>query len=153
MPTALWRTSGEMPHCPPLARFDPAGVITRQIHSPFFTVLTIQCALSRVFDLTVDDFYADLGTSLDELKSPSPSRFILNSRGEETPTQRLGAACSFSGNISAIKVPSAAHPRGFCLDIFTDSLVVGERLSVLDTSGRIGALMDGVLPSPSRKSK
>jgi RES domain-containing protein len=116
-------------------------------------VLTIQCALSRVFDLTVDDFYADLGTSLDELKSPSPSRFILNSRGEETPTQRLGAACSFSGNISAIKVPSAAHPRGFCLDIFTDSLVVGERLSVLDTSGRIGALMDGVLPSPSRKSK
>jgi hypothetical protein len=116
-------------------------------------MLTIQCTLLRVFDLTVDDFYAELGTTLEELTSSSPSRFILNARGLETPTQRLGAACSFSGNISAIKVPSAAHPQGFCLDIFIDSLVVGEKLSILDTSGRIGAEVEGILPLPSRRSK
>ena len=109
-------------------------------------VLTIECALSRVLDLTVDTLYAELGTSLDELTSLTPSRFILNARGEETPTQRLGAACSFGGNISAIKVPSAAHPQGFCLDIFVDSLVVGERLSILDSSGRIKTSVEGVIP-------
>lgn len=109
-------------------------------------VLTIECALSRVLDLTVDTLYGELGTSREELTSLSPSRFILNARGEETLTQRLGAACSFSGNISAIKVPSAAHPEGFCLDIFVDSLVVGERLSILDTNGRVTANVDGVIP-------
>lgn len=109
-------------------------------------VLTVECALSRVLDLTVDTLYAELGTSLDELTSLTPSRFIVNARGEETPTQRLGAACSFSGNISAIKVPSAAHPQGFCLDIFVDSLIVGERLSILDSSRSIMANMQGVIP-------
>jgi RES domain-containing protein len=93
-------------------------------------VLTVQCDLSRVVDLTVDTLYSELGTTLDELTSLTPSRFIMNARGEETPTQRLGAACSFSGNTSAIKVPSAAHRSGFCLDIFVDSLVVGEPLPI-----------------------
>lgn len=109
-------------------------------------VLTIECVLSRVLDLTTESFFRELGTSRNELLSLSPSRFILNARGEETPTQRLGAACSFSGNISAIKVPSAAHPQGFCLDIFIDSLIVGERLSILDHSGRIDARLEGVIP-------
>lgn len=113
-------------------------------------VLTIECALSRVLDLTVDTLYGELGTSREELTSLTPSRFILNARGEETPTQRLGAACSFSGNISAMKVPSAAHPQGFCLDIFTDSLVVGERLSILDNSRRITANVEGVIPIRTR---
>ncbi len=111
-------------------------------------VLTIQCVLSRVVDLTIQTLYAELGTTLEELTSLSPSRFILNARGEETPTQRLGAACSFCGNVSAIKVPSAAHPSGFCLDIFVDSLVIGERLSILDNSGRIDASIEGVMPHP-----
>lgn len=109
-------------------------------------VLTVECALLRVLDLTVDTLYGELGISREELTSLSPSRFILNACGEETPTQSLGAACSFSGNISAIKVPSAAHPHGFCLDIFTDSLVVGERLSILDSSRRVTANVEGVIP-------
>ena len=112
-------------------------------------VLTVQCALSRVLDLTVDTLYAELGTAREELTSLSPSRFILNARGEQTPTQRLGAACSFSGNISAIKVPSATHSSGFCLDIFIDSLVVGERLSILDNSGQMSAFIEGVIPHPN----
>jgi hypothetical protein len=64
-------------------------------------VLTINCNLLRVLDLTVPDLYADLGTSREELVSLTPSRFLLNARDEEIPTQQLGSACSHSGNISA----------------------------------------------------
>jgi RES domain-containing protein len=114
-------------------------------------ILSIRCDLLRVLDLTVDDLYEDLGTTREELVSSTPSRFILNARGEETPTQQLGSACSYSGNVSALKVPSAAHPSGFCLDIFLDSLVIGEGIAVLDESGRIHAQVQGAIPlSPSR---
>ena len=111
-------------------------------------ILTLQCHLVRVVDLTVTDLYADLGTSREELTSASPSRFILNARGEETPTQQLGSACSHSGNVSALKVPSAAHPDGFCLNILLDSLIVGEQLAILDKSNRIQAEVKGRLPRP-----
>ncbi len=114
-------------------------------------VLTIQCELLRVLDLTTTDLYAGLGTTLTELISPTPSRFILNAQGDATPTQRLGAACSFSGNISALRVPSAAHRSGSCLNVFVDSLVCGERLSILDRSTHINARIEGVIPSPHRK--
>jgi RES domain-containing protein len=113
-------------------------------------VLTLKCNLLRVLDLTVPDLYSDLGMSRDELVSASPSRFILNARGAETPTQRLGSAASHSGSISALKVPSAAHPAGFCLDVLLDSLVVGEEISILDESGNIKAGVRGAIPRLSR---
>jgi hypothetical protein len=65
-------------------------------------------------------------------------RFILNARNEETPTQQLGSAYSYSGRISALKVPSAAHPDEFCLDILIDSLIVGEHIFRFEM--RAGAL-------------
>jgi RES domain-containing protein len=111
-------------------------------------VLSLRCELARVLDLTIDTFYRDLGTTREELIRFTPSRFIANARGEETPTQRLGAACSFSGHISALKVPSAANDAGFCLDVFPDSLLVGETVSILDDSGRISAVVQGVIPVP-----
>jgi RES domain-containing protein len=114
-------------------------------------VLSLQCELTRVLDLTDEDFCHDLGTTRDELISLSPSRFILNARGEETTTQRLGAACSFSGSISALKVPSAANQAGFCLDILTDSLLVDERIAVRDDSGRITGQISGVIPVPWKR--
>jgi len=114
-------------------------------------VLTIKCELLRVLDLTAPDLYSDLGTSREELVSLNPSRFLLNARGEETPTQQLGSACSHTGKISALKVPSAAHPGGFCLDILLDSLVVGEQIFVLDKSGRIQAEVKGWIPKPSSR--
>lgn len=113
-------------------------------------VLSLRCELSRILDLTIDTFYRELGTSREELISLTPSRFIANARGDETPTQRLGAACSFSGRISAIKVPSAANHAGFCLDVFPDSLLADESVSILDNSGRISALIQGVIPKPRR---
>lgn len=113
-------------------------------------VLSLRCELARVLDLTNESFLAELGTTRNELTSPTPSRFILNARGEETPTQALGAACSFSGGISALKVPSAANKNGYCLDIFPDSLLVGEHVTILDNSERIKAKIDGVIPVPGK---
>ena len=55
-------------------------------------VLSLHCKLTRVLDLTDEHFCHELATTRDELISLAPSRFILNARGEETPTQRLGAA-------------------------------------------------------------
>lgn len=112
-------------------------------------VLSLDCRLARVLDLTNDEYLSSqLGTSTTELVSDLPSRFILNARGLETPIQALGSCCSFSGRISAIKVPSAANPDGFCLDMFPDSFVVGEHVSVMDSSKRIIARIDGHIPAP-----
>jgi RES domain-containing protein len=111
-------------------------------------VLSLCCELLRVLDLTDDPFYSELGTSHDELVSSKPSRFILNARGEQTPLQMLGAACASSGRISALKVPSAAHDSGYCLDLLPDSLVVGEQVTILDQSGRIHEQILGIIPVP-----
>ncbi len=113
-------------------------------------VLSLSCRLARVLDLTDEHFLKELGTTREELTSPTPSRFILNARGEETPTQTLGAACSFSGSVSALKVPSAAHNDGYCLDILPDSLLVHEHVTILDDSDRIKARIDGVIPVPGK---
>jgi hypothetical protein len=103
-------------------------------------------------DLTVPALYDALGTSRQELISSTPSRFILNVRNEETPTQQLGSACSYSGRVSALKVPSAAHPDGFCLDILLDSLIAGEHIAVLDKSGRTKSEVMGTIPRPPSTS-
>jgi hypothetical protein len=109
-------------------------------------ILTLECALLRVVDLTTNDLYSDLGTSYEELISSVPSRFVLNARKEETPTQQLGSACFRSGRISALKIPSAANPNGYCLDILPESLVVGERVAILDKNGRLKAEVKGWIP-------
>lgn len=114
-------------------------------------VLSLRCVLGRVLDLTDDHVCSDLGTTQEELVSFTPSRFIVNARGNETPTQSLGAACSFSGRVSALKVPSAAHKEGYCLDILPDSLLVGERFAVDDESGRLVEQIQGVIPIPGRR--
>ena len=113
-------------------------------------VLSLHCELARVLDLTDAGFYRELGTSRDELLSLSPSRFVQNARGEETPTQTLGAACSCTGRISALKVPSVANDTGFCLDVLPESLLVGERIAVHDDSGRLKEQIVGVIPGPAR---
>jgi hypothetical protein len=84
----------------------------------------------------------------DELVSGLSSRFILNARKKLTPTQQLGTACFRSGRISAVKVPSAQNAKGYCLDILIESLVVGERVAILDKSGRIKAEVNGWIPKP-----
>jgi RES domain-containing protein len=114
-------------------------------------ILTLECSLSRVLDLTVADLYPALGTSYNELVSTVPSRFILNARKKLTPTQQFGNACFRSGRISALKVPSAQNAKGYCLDIFIESLVVGERVAILDKSGRLKAEVTGWIPKPESR--
>jgi len=111
-------------------------------------ILTLDCTLLRVLDLTVANLYADLGTSYEELVSNTPSRFLSNARNQETPTQQLGQACFRSGRISALKVPSAVNPKGYCLDILIESLVVGERVALLDQNGLLQAEVTGWIPKP-----
>ena len=111
-------------------------------------ILTLECTLLRVLDLTIEDLYADLGTSHEELVSNTPSRFLANARNQETPTQQLGQACFRSGRISALKVPSAVNPNGYCLDILIESLVVGERVGLLDQNGLLQAEVTGWIPKP-----
>jgi len=54
-----------------------------------------------------------------------------------TPTQDLGAACHASERISTLKVPSAAHADGYCLDIFPDRLFTGEHVRIRDEHHRL----------------
>jgi RES domain-containing protein len=109
-------------------------------------VLTLEVALLCVLDLTDPALCAKLGTSGEELVSTTPSRFILNSLGKTTPTQDLGAACHLSERISALKVPSAAHADGFCLDIFPDRLFLGERVAIRDEHHRLRDEIEGIRP-------
>jgi hypothetical protein len=68
-----------------------------------------------------------------------------------TPTQQFGDACFRSGRISALKVPSAQNEKGYCLDIFIESLVVGERVAILDKSGRLKAEVTEWIPKPDSR--
>ena len=113
-------------------------------------ILTLECSLQRVLDLTVPELYSDLGTSYEELVSAVPSRFILNARNKPTPTQQLGSACFRSERISAIKAPSAQNAKGFCLNILIESLVEGERVAILDQSGRLKAEVNGSILNLAR---
>ena len=115
-------------------------------------ILTLECDLVRVLDLTVPQLYPNLGTSAEELVSSVPSRFILNAHKRQTSTQQLGMACFRSGRISALKVPSAQNPTGYCLNIFIESLVIGERVAIRDNSGRLKAEINGWIPKPPSAS-
>jgi hypothetical protein len=58
-------------------------------------------------------------------------------------------ACFESGRISAIKAPSAVHDGGYCIDILTDSLVDGERVTIRDEAGSLRAELAGQKPRDS----
>jgi RES domain-containing protein len=109
-------------------------------------VLTLDVMLLCVLDLTDPALCAKLCTSREELVSTTPSRFILNAQGKTSPTQNLGAACYLNERISGLKVPSAAHPDGFCLDIFPDRLFAGEHIAIHDEHHRLRDEIEGNRP-------
>jgi hypothetical protein len=104
--------------------------------------VTLLCVL----DLTDASICASLGISHEELVSLTPSRFILNAQGKNTPTQELGSACCASDRISAVKVPSAAHSDGFCLNIFLDRLFKGEHIAIRNDYHRLRDEVHGRIP-------
>jgi RES domain-containing protein len=109
-------------------------------------ILTLEITLRRILDLTDAALCAALGTSREELISEIPSRFIINAQGKTTATQNLGAACHLSQRISALKVPSAAHSVGYCLNIYPDRLVAGEYVAIRDEHNRLKAEIEGRNP-------
>jgi RES domain-containing protein len=109
-------------------------------------ILTLECSLLSVLDLTEAALLEKLGTSYEELTVESPSRFIENARGQTTPTQQLGSASFRSGHISAIKAPSTANQAGFCLDIFSECMFEGEYVRVRDDSAALRAELLGQIP-------
>jgi RES domain-containing protein len=121
---------------------DEAGQVRGAPRNPDL-ILTLECSLLRVLDLTVPHLFSELGTTQEELVATSPSRFIANARGMNTPTQQLGLACFRTGQFSALKVPSALNPQGYCLDILLDCLIAGERISVRDDNGLLQAELIG----------
>jgi RES domain-containing protein len=124
---------------------DEAGELRGVPRNPDL-ILTLECSLQSVLDLTDAGLLEQLGASQEELVAESPSRFIENARARSTPTQQLGSACFRSGHISAIKVPSAANPSGFCIDIFTECMFAGEFVRVRDDSGVLRAELVGQIP-------
>ena len=128
------------------ALFDtPDGQLADAPRNPEL-VLTLEVTLLCVLDLTDAGICASLGTSREELVSLTPSRFILNAQGKNTPTQELGAACCASDRVSALKVPSAAHSDGFCLNIFLDRLFKGEHIAIRDDYHRLRDEIHGRMP-------
>jgi RES domain-containing protein len=121
---------------------DEAGQLRGMPRNPDL-ILTLECSLLRVLDLTVLDLYSELGTTQEEPIANSPSRFVANARGMNTPTQQLGLACIRTGKISALKVLSAANPSGYCLDIPLECLIVGGRIAVRDDNGLLQADLIG----------
>ena len=124
---------------------DEAGELRGVPRNPDL-ILTLECSLLCMLDLTDDGLLEQLGTSRGELVAESPSRFIENALGRSTPTQQLGSACFRSGHVSAIKVPSAANPTGFCIDIFTECMFAGESVRVQDELGILRAELLGQIP-------
>ncbi len=112
-------------------------------------LLTLEITLRCILDLTDAALCAALGTSREELISEAPSRFIFNALGKTTATQHLGAACYLSRRISALKVPSAAHSAGYCLNIYPDRLVAGEYVAIRDEHHRLKAEIEGRNPPTS----
>jgi hypothetical protein len=48
-----------------------------------------------------------------------------------------------------LKVPSAQNAKAYCLDVLIESLVVGERVAILDESGRLKGEVNGWIPKPA----
>ncbi len=61
---------------------------------------------------------------------------------------RQGRTPENDKRVSALKIPSAANLKGYCLDILIESFVVGEVVAVLDKSGRLEAEIKGWIPRP-----
>jgi RES domain-containing protein len=133
------------------ALFDTGDGQLRDVPRNPELVLTLELTLLCVLDLTDPDLCAKLGTSSEELVSTVPSRFILNAQGKTTPTQDLGAACYLSQQISALKVPSAAHSDGFCLNILPDRMFAGEHITIRDEHHRLRDELQGQRPLGTKK--
>ena len=108
------------------AQAEAERIIAPYVHVP------IRGALQKVLDLTRTDVLERLGTSEDQLGG---AWRILNAKGGEAPSQRLGHAAYRSERIEAIAYRSTMWAGGLCLAVFPERLVSGSWLEVEDPDG------------------
>jgi RES domain-containing protein len=110
------------------------------VKGPPRVLLSIECKLNHVLNLTVDEFQARLETTLLELTSPW---LPFVGRTPAAPTQELGVAAYATGRISALRAPSARVPGATNLIVFPDRLHASESVAIFDDTGTICARLDG----------
>jgi len=102
-----------------------------QIQAPYVH-LPVRGTLERVLDLTRHDLLETLETSAEEL---GQEWRLLNFRGIEAPSQRLGHAAHLSRRVEAISYHSLVLPAGVCLAVFPDRLTGRSFLEIEDPAG------------------
>jgi RES domain-containing protein len=105
-----------------------AQVEAERIQAPYVHV-PISGRLQGVLDLTQPDVLRALETSDEEL---SGDWRVLNARGIEAPSQRLGYAARVSERVEAVLYRSTVWPAGTCLAVFPERLAPGSSLEVVD---------------------
>jgi RES domain-containing protein len=96
---------------------------------------TINGLLAEVLDLTEPSIQAAIGTDAAELAAPWR---MLQARGKEAPSQRLGRAVYRFGRIDALLYRSTKDPvSGRCLAVFPDRVTHPSWLEIVDDTGRL----------------
>jgi len=108
------------------AQAEAERILAPYVHVP------VAGALRKVLDLTRVDVLDALVTSSDEL---GRDWRMVNARGGEAPSQRLGNAAHRSQRIEAIVYRSTVWAGGLCLAIFPERLGSGSWLEVEDPDG------------------
>ena len=102
-----------------------------RIPAPYVHV-PVRGALQNILDVTRTDVLERLGTSENELGGDWR---LLNARGGEAASQRLGHAAYRAQRIEAIAYRSAVWSGGVCFAVFPERLVSGSWLEVEDPDG------------------
>jgi RES domain-containing protein len=103
-----------------------AGALTRPL-----VVLSVRGHLGRVLDLLDPRVRARIGADEDELVAP----YLLDALKGETGTQRLGRIAYESRRFEAVRGPSARHPGGHTLAVFSERIVAPSSLELFDPDG------------------
>ena len=106
------------------------------VKSPPYLLLSIECHLNAVVDLTELTHQQNLGTNFQEstgLWKP------MQTQGQDVPTQLLGSTAYNSNKIEALKVSSARDSGAYNLVIFPDRLSSSSSLEIYDPSGTVQA--------------
>lgn len=105
-----------------------AQVEAERVQAPYVH-LPIKGKLQHVLDVTNPGVTALLHILPGEL---TENWRMLNARGQEAPTQRLGHAAYTSTRVEAIAYPSTMHSGGVCLAVFPERLVSGSLQEIDD---------------------
>jgi RES domain-containing protein len=90
-------------------------------------LMTLDGELTAILDLTDVTIQQQLGTFPQELTGPwlVPQARFLAGQGPLPPTQRLAAEAFASKRVAGLRYPSAKHPQGVGVVIFSARLVPG----------------------------